>query len=138
MYHITYSVPVLPHIAQNTVVCNAAAFVVAVAAAAAVAVAAAFSSRSPACTVPGSCQCLVSAFPAASQAVAAVRMAADIEGNYCCVGKGVVDVGGDSFGLEDIGFALEETHTLLQKELTEDFNLCTVRKKNLRVQSKHI
>ena len=57
-----------------------------------------------------------------------MQIAVDIEESYCCVDKGVADVVGDSLGWEDIGFALEEIHNLLQKEFKNSLKLSTKRK----------
>ena len=81
--------------------------------------------------MPGSCWSWAFALPVGSQvvvvvvAVAVVRTTVDIEGSYCCAGKGAVDVVGDWLDWEDIGFVLEEIHNLLQKEFTKDLKLST-------------
>jgi len=103
------------HIVQDTVVYNVAAsgvVAVVVAAVEQAVVAAAFSSQTPAYTVPGSCQSLVSVSLVVPLVAAAVRMAAGIEESYCCADKGAVDAGDGLLGLEDIGLALEGSHNL--------------------------
>ena len=71
--------------------------------------------------MPCSCQRWVSACLAASHVAAAVRTAAGIEENYCCVGKGVVGAVGDWLDLdsEDTGFAREGTHNLKNKTMVD-------------------